>query len=403
MCILFIKQMNTEIVNGGSDLTVKNDSMNMSVTNDVAESKIKNKIFDDGRNKQNYVFGGKEPSEEAKQLLPEIIKYCEKYNTISPATNSEKEVTRTVRALGGDITYDKLMKAFNATTFDNLLAYILVGYMSGEVTDPMKLFTYTYGRTPPLKDAQEWLDNFRINNLGQPLNMLVWHKYDLPTTFSVHREEPEPINENVEINYVKAYKLLVTPLRGIILNKEQNIDFNDCKAMCDACYNKYAYCYCGAHGCDVFDYDIMSMSIPEIKKVLERYPSWTIGYVLNTATYKSHNGIHWVALILNKNSAKLICSQASGFECFKDDNKLIQSLPENGFTLENNNTVVQFDNFNCGVFSPMSLWALLEYDGDLVKAVHEGIGKNGSRIHGLSHFANDINQIRTNMYMKTSN
>ena len=47
------------------------------------------------------------------------------------------------------------------------------------------------------------------------------------------------------------------------------------------------------------------------------FPSWHIQYVLNTATYASRSGIHWVALEFTDKFAKLICSQASNFGCFR--------------------------------------------------------------------------------------
>ena len=361
-------------------------------------SEIKNKIIDDNTITANYVLGGKEVPEEAKQLLPEVIKYYFERNLVSPSTETQKNVIKTVQSLP-EITYESLYTAFGADSFDTLLAYLLIGFMTQTYEDPLKQFTYTYGRTPPLKADKEWLDNFRINNLGQPLNMLVWRKFDTNNNYSVHIHSSQPINESAQINYKKVYELLVTPLRGIILHKLHNIAYDNYKEMCDACYNRFAYCYCGAHGCDVFDTP-MSLTVMELREVLNRYTSWCIGYVLNTATYASHSGVHWVAFELINQSALLICSQASGFECFQDGGKLFNTLPKFGFTLQNNDAIVQYDKYNCGVFSPIALWALLQYDNNILNAVNEGIGKNGVKIHGASLFAKDINQVRENIFLQ---
>lgn len=141
------------------------------------------------------------------------------------------------------------------------------------------------------------------------------------------------------------------------------------KEICDLCYKRYPFFYGGSHGCDVFDIPTLSLSLEEIKQFLDRYPSARVGYILNTATYASGNGEHWVALELTKGKARLVCSQQSDFNTFKDGGRLRNELHRLGFGEEWNTREIQKDEHSCGMFSAMSLMKLLQYRGDINKAV----------------------------------
>ena len=141
------------------------------------------------------------------------------------------------------------------------------------------------------------------------------------------------------------------------------------KEICDLCYKRYPFFYGGSHGCDVFDIPTLSLSLEEIKQFLDRYPSARVGYILNTATYASGNGEHWVALELTKGKARLVCSQQSDFNTFKDGGRLRNELHRLGFGEEWNTREIQKDDHACGMFSAMSLMKLLQYRGDINKAV----------------------------------
>ena len=118
----------------------------------------------------------------------------------------------------------------------------------------------------------------------------------------------------------------------------------------------------------------MSLSINEITKFLERYPSARVGYILNTATYRSGRGQHWVALELTKGKAKLICSQNSDFDVFDDGGRLMSALSKNMYGMEHNDRNIQRDNYACGTYAFISLMELLRF-GDIKKAV-DSIGVN---------------------------
>ena len=148
--------------------------------------------------------------------------------------------------------------------------------------------------------------------------------------------------------------------------------------ICDACYEHYPFYFGGAHGCDVFDMMNMSLSVDELTQFLERYPSAKIGYILNTATYRSGRGQHWVAFELVHKKARLVCSQKSNFNVFDDGGALLNSLKKNGYELEHNDKNIQVDGYACGAYSFVSLMELLRFD-DIKKAV-ERIGVNMSEL-----------------------
>lgn len=148
--------------------------------------------------------------------------------------------------------------------------------------------------------------------------------------------------------------------------------------ICDECYKRYPFFFGGAHGCDVFGISNMSLSIDEITQFLNRYPSARVGYILNTATYRSGRGQHWVALELTLNHAKLICSQRSDFTVFSDGGELIGELKSHRYNMEHNDKNIQTDNYACGTYAFISLMELLRY-GDIHKAV-ERIGVNMSSL-----------------------
>jgi hypothetical protein len=141
----------------------------------------------------------------------------------------------------------------------------------------------------------------------------------------------------------------------------------------DKCYEQYPFYYGGCHGCDCFDLGL-TPTISEIKLFIDRYPSARIGFVLNTATYRSGRGEHWMALMLMKNKAMLMCSQQGTFDDFHDDGKLKQSLIDNGFMLENNNVKIQNDSHSCGMQSVIALMEMLRF-GE-IKMASDAIGVN---------------------------
>ena len=376
------------------------------------------------------LLSGKEINVYNKNILFEVIKY---YNNkdINGDTDTKRQIINYLHKIfkEEDLNYDKLMRKFNAKTNECLLAYILIAYKNDKL-DLILRCMYTFGRVLPLKYETEWFDNYRLNNYGNPLNMVMWSKYDCDYIYTISNEEPQPINTSIKLPYAKVIKFFVGSLRAFIIDHSlypenfrsnssltgSSIRSNSCKnkrygltgadiealisssdfdkfrdgiedkssrnlngeQICDECYLHYPYYYGGAHGCDCFDIGL-SLTLDEIKLFLERYPSARVGYILNTATYKSGKGEHWVALELTKGKAKLICSQQSDFSVFKDGGKLNNDLQRLMFGQEYNPKLIQTDNCNCGAFSSLALYELLCHRSNISEAV-DAIGVNAKNL-----------------------
>ncbi len=477
---------------------------------------------------------GKQTNDYYKNILFEIIKH---YNDTTDVGNTptKSQIIKYLHKVFTDkaLNYDKLMKYFKAQSNECLLAYMLIAYKKDNLDLTLRAM-YTFGRVLPMNTKQEWFDNYRLNNYGNPLNMVMWRKYDCNDVYTVSKSEPEPINESVEIFWEGACKFLVGTLREFIIDKNlyphsggytnhdndvetmwrtnkqfmhnvgkvankdvgksvsksaniiashpsrthnvgKSVNSTACndvgkiashlsrthnasstvsnttlnggsqctkqevinafrndgdidtpkslltqsvralcarggsldsadytgssthnnnyyKHICDECYKHYPFYFGGAHGCDVFDIPEMSITLQDIKKFLDRYPSAVVGYILNTQTYSSGQGEHWVALVFTKGKAKLICSQQSDFTAFHDGGKLMQTLRSLGFGLEYNSKLIQKDDFNCGLYSALSLFEMLCNDCDILKSVN-AIGVNGTNIKPNA----DIHVIRSYM------
>lgn len=363
---------------------------------------------------------GKEINQYNKKILFEVIRYYNNKDIVGN-TDTKQRIIKYLHKLFDDkeLNYDKLMRKFNAKTNECLLAYMLIAYKNDSL-DLILRCMYTFGRVLPLKYETEWFDNYRLNNYGNPLNMVMWGKYDCNDVYTVNEKEPLPINKSVQLPFAKVVKFLVGSLRAFIIDHElypsnvSSLGGGDIEAIvsandyarfrdgmtdvksrhlngeqiCDECYMRYPFYFGGAHGCDVFDMGL-SLTLEEIKMFLERYPSAHVGYILNTATYRSGKGEHWVALEFTKGKAKLICSQQSDFTVFKDGGVLDRTLRKLMFGQEWNPVRIQHDNCNCGIFASLALYEMLCNNSNIEKAVN-AIGVNGRNIKAGS----DINDVR---------
>lgn len=239
-------------------------------------------------------------------------------------------------------------------------------------------------------DEELYPNTITTSNI-ESLNNVVQYESSINKYDAVKRKHKQyKHNEMYGSKRFKDLKLKLGVIGGDIADiiapreyKSKDINSNNKSAedICDECYLHYPYFFGGAHGCDVFDLGY-TLTIDEIKAFLNRYPSAHVGYILNTATYKSGKGEHWVALEFTKGSAKLICSQCSDFSCFKDGGKLRSAIRSAGFGEEYNSKKIQIDNYSCGSWSFCSLLELLRY-GDIRKAV-DAMGVN------LTNFGKEI-------------
>ena len=129
------------------------------------------------------------------------------------------------------------------------------------------------------------------------------------------------------------------------------------------------------HGCDFFKIPDRACTIKDIFQFTKRYPNTLVGGILNTETYESGRGQHWVCLLFRDSTAYLLCSQAGNFNSFHDKNEinLKSELNKYGFAQRYNNQSIQKDNSNCGLYSTLfNLMALIQLD-DLNKGKRFGM------------------------------
>lgn len=374
-----------------------------------AESEINFKIEDTFvKYNTNAMLFGKKITDYAKEVIFNVIKY---YNSkdINGNTELKQRIIKYLNKLFNDkdLNYDKLMEKFNAQTNECLLAYMLIAYQN-ENLDLMLRTMYTFGRVLPLDYKTEWFDNYRLNAYGNVLNMVMWRQYDSDDVYTIN-EDPKPINKSIKLPFNKVVKYMVGSLRAFIIDNElypntiqhrnsypksftggdieeiispntyhKNIKTTgghnkSAEEICDECYMHYPFYFGGSHGCDVFSLG-MTLTVEEIKNFLDRYPSAHVGYILNTATYRSGRGEHWVALEFTQGKARMICSQQSDFSAFHDGGELRNNIRKICYGEEWNNRLIQLDNHACGVYSAIGLLQLLRF-GNIDKAV-DAIGVN---------------------------
>lgn len=163
-------------------------------------------------------------------------------------------------------------------------------------------------------------------------------------------------------------------------------DNNKAIELLDKLNEKYPYYTGCTHGCDVFtsDFRDKSVSICDIHEFCQRYPFSIVGYILNTKTYKSGRGQHWMALIFKGNNVYLICSQASGFNAF-EEKTLEKELEECGFAKEWNTKTIQIDHSSCGLYSVLSnLSFIMNGGGNRKPDIKEIVNMIGKEAKGIN-------------------
>lgn len=170
------------------------------------------------------------------------------------------------------------------------------------------------------------------------------------------------------------------------LTTESVKDVDKAVEMLDKLNSKYPYYTGCTHGCDVFTpmFSEKSVSISDISEFCARYPLSIVGYILNTKTYKSGRGQHWVALLFKYKTCYLICSQAGGFDMF-EEKSLVNDLNEYGFAKQWNSNCIQHDGSSCGMYSVLAnLCFILDGCGNRepsISRVVEMIGSDGKGIN----------------------
>jgi hypothetical protein len=353
----------------------------------------------------------KELNEYDKKLIVMIIKDCLNKNIIgeSPAATEIINTLLNLFKSEENADYDDVYKTLKAENNDALLAYLMLAFKNFDCNITLLLY-YVYGKISPMNTKKEWLDNFRIKALMHIISLSKFKKDDSQYTYSIAAEKCLPINRSISLDFSRIIRFVIGDLKKFIIvhqiypfysidkkeNSKNNISLTD-EEICDRCYEYFPFFSGDCHGCDAF-YINFTLTISEIDLFLQRYPSAVLGYILNTATYASGKGEHWLAVIFTKHQATMLCSQGSDFSVFKDNGRLRADIERHKFGMSYSSRVIQHDSYNCGLYSVLSLIMYLNnYDigksiEGAIKAAIDLIGADGEQLNN-----GDIDKFRENL------
>lgn len=404
--------------------------------------KIKSWIIDDFVDYDTKtLLRGSEATPLEKAKIFKVLNYLSE--TSDPKYSEHSDFHNLVRSIanntGNDTEkYDLLKSNIEGCKSDEcllLLAAMTYGlYPKSLLMDTIAI----HSRIKQLDNKDAWFDNFSLNSFLLQLTTIVYEKYEDSSKDKSVKSVPDPqIFQNLsggnninidpryeayqyDLNFKQNSKQIskhITTLNGGNISKiNTSIKLSNPKELLkhlgneyrcffetgklsnqiksddeaikilDMLAEKYPYYTGCTHGCDVFtsDFRDKSVSISDIKEFCKRYPMNIVGYILNTKTYKSGRGQHWVALLFKGGCCYLICSQASGFNGF-EETTLISDLEKSGFAMLNNTKTIQHDPSSCGLYSVLSnACFILEASGnnkpDITKII-EMIGGEGKNIN----------------------
>jgi len=303
-----------------------------------------------------------------------------------------------------------------------------------------------HSRIKELDNKDAWFDNFSLNNFLLQLTTIVYSEYDKSsdpfvkslvfhasnnmsggessetnheltnnvqssrdliydleiaqkTTKSMSGGQSPHVQQNAQCPKINSSIKLTNPTQLLFhlgnnyrtfiefgIPADQVKDNDKAVEFLDALNQKYPYYTGCTHGCDVFtpDFRDKSVSIQDIYEFCQRYPYSIVGYILNTKTYASGKGQHWMALIFKHSTVYLICSQSSGFNAF-EEKTLEQDLEKCGFVKEWNTKTIQIDHSSCGLYSVLSnLSFIINGGGDRkpnISTIVDMIGKDAKGIN----------------------
>ena len=312
------------------------------------------------------------------------------YNVLRYLACKEKPIIKhEFQAEGGDFiardlskviksskTYDEIKKQIDGCKTDEcLLAHAILAYH----VDPKSLLLLTtaiHTRVKPMLDGGRdgWFDNFSLNSYLYQLTTFVYQDYDDndKATYSISKPNSPLVKEEFKLEHPQDLLFHLGNLYrcfkefGIASREEiYNLSNEEATNKLDHLIKKYPYFTYQCHGCDFFKYADRSCTIKDIFQFTKRYPNTLIGGILNTETYESGRGQHWVCLLFRDSTAYLLCSQSGNFDSFHDNNKLnlVSELNKYGFAQRHNPETIQKDNSNCGLYSTLfNLVALMQLD-----------------------------------------
>lgn len=338
-----------------------------------------------GENQSTLTYG-KHLHEYGKFIIMEVlIYYCNhpdrnddkgKYDKLNKSMNeilSDKSLTI-------ETAWEKLLKDIDVKSPEGVMSYAFTIFVPDKKDLLYRTFL-SFGKIKPLDKVNDWFNNFRLDGISSGMNLVVWQDKDKEKTYGVRRN-PKPINKDIKLeNSEHVINLLVGNLRRFII-ENKFYQTNDTykivepvyKTMneidvCDECYLNYPFYYGGCHGCDFYRYSNISLSVTELVQFMKRYPSAIVGYIVNTATYMSGKGKHWMSLIFSNMKVKLVCSGGNSFDAFDDGGSFKSELVRKGLAMEWNNVEIQRDNSSCGMYSVLSNYLMLCNDCNISDTV----------------------------------
>lgn len=392
-------------------------------------------------------------TELEKKRVYSVLKYISNTNHINEtpdhvyndikiegSDNLKNELTKVINE---SKTYDEIKNKIEGCVTDEcLMAHAIIAYHI-EPKSLLMLTTAIHTRVKPMlsEGKDGWFDNFSLNSYLYQLTTFVYSDYDKNDDDSVYSVSKPIKIKNKTINN-SADKSIVgpedkknrPPVQGglsfnifgsgsNLINKSQKlnnpqsllynlgnlyrtfVEFNigrkhDIDSMnnnkateyLDKLVEKYPYFTFQCHGCDCFELSSKTCTIFDIVQFMKRYPRTLVGGILNTETYRSGRGQHWVAVLFLNSTVYLICSQAGNFNDFNDGGNLIKQFNKYGLAQQYNKIRIQNDNSNCGLYSTLSnLFAIIELDR---------INKTGERFLNLNNIVENIGEDARNINKK---
>lgn len=352
------------------------------------ESLVKDDVFDHIQTKT--LLRGTEPRKFEKDSVIKVLKYFAKNNEKLPISQL---ILKYTQSNNNEENYNNLINSINDCDSMECLLMNAIKFYHIKPRSLLMLTTAICSRVMPFNNKTEWFDNFTLNSYLYQLTTIVNKKFDNQDVFSIDFN----FKLNPNISLIHPRKMLEYYGNEFRVFQEFGKETKDIKdeeltETMDKLMEKYYYSTGGAHGCDCFRIPIGG-SIEEINKLCLRYPNNIFGYILNTATYESGQGQHWVMLIFKNRTVYFICSFGKNISILMDSHYITSELYKYGFSIEYNMTPLQQDNYNCGLYSTLAtLCFILESskcDRVNIQNVVSKIGKNGLNISDQG-----INRIR---------
>lgn len=340
--------------------------------------KMETLVIDNFKNRDSItLLRNKEITEKEKEIVFKILRHI---------ADGNKNKTLSKIILNSN-NYNDLIKQIHGCETSECLFCNCVQEFHVNPKSLLMLTMAIHSRVPPLNNFDSWYDNFTLNSFLFQLTTVVWENYD-DNDLSTYSLLGKPIiNKDIKLSHPQellfhlgnSYRVFTE--FGIEISKQNNnfgnfgfsnnskdintISYDESINMLDKLVEKYVYFTGGTHGCDVFYIPDKSVSIDDIKEFCARYPNTTIGYILNTKTYASGHGQHWVMITFKGKYCYLICSFGGSFEKFEDGGKLTKNIeiPSTDLNFSfgkiYSTTQIQQDHSSCGMYSVISTLSFL--------------------------------------------